>query len=66
MTKEKEINWYFTFCGNHKHPNGYIKIHGTFASSREKMFNRFDSKWGFQYPSKEKAGIIQFKLTEII
>lgn len=46
---QKKQNWYFTFGYGHAYPDGYVKIHGTFAEAREKMFERFGPKWAFQY-----------------
>ena len=43
-------NWYFTFGFGHAHPNGYVKLFGTAASTREEMFRMFGPKWAFQYP----------------
>jgi hypothetical protein len=48
MLEEKQ-NWYFSFgCGqvNHGH---YIKLFGTRAETREKMFNIYEDKWSMQY-----------------
>lgn len=41
--------WYFTFGFGHAHPNGYVKIHGTFNSARDEMNRRYDNVWCMQY-----------------
>lgn len=46
---ESQENWYFTFGSNHAHPNGYVRLFGTFNSAREEMFRRFGPKWSMQY-----------------
>ena len=50
---EKTENWYFTFGSGHAHPNGYVKIHGTFNSARDQMHKMYGPKWAFQYNEKE-------------
>lgn len=55
VNTEPEIEtWYFTFGSGHAHPNGYVKIPGTFEVAREEMFRRYGGKWCMQY-TKEKA-----------
>lgn len=62
--------WYFTFGGNHEHPNGYVVIAGTYEGAREQMVKHFGDKWAFQYSSKDfgqKAsvyGLHEVKLPE--
>jgi len=58
-------DWYFTFCGDHAYPNGYVVINGTYLAARQVMFDHFEARWGFQYESKEKAGVDQFHLHEV-
>ena len=63
---ETEQDYYFTFCGIHKEKNCYVKIHGTFGSARQEMFNRFGVNWGFQYTEKEFGSQAEdYGLTEI-
>jgi hypothetical protein len=51
MNKQKEIEkwWAFTFGCGQKHFNHYVKIKGTFSSTREEMFKLFGKRWSFQY-----------------
>lgn len=55
--------WYFTFGGGHAHPDGYIRIEGTFNQAREEMVQRWGKKWAFQYsegdflPQIERYGL---------
>ena len=63
--EEQNKDWYFTFCGNHDHAHGYVKINGTHESARVEMFKRFDGKWGFQYASADEAGVNRFNLYEV-
>lgn len=67
MTDEVEApqDWYFTFGCAHQHPNGYVKIRGTFGSAREEMMNRFGRIWAFQYDSPEHAGVDEYNLYEV-
>jgi len=47
-------NYYFTFCGIHEHKNGYVKIIAKDVySARERMFEVYNEKWGFQYSEEE-------------
>ena len=63
---EKTENWYFTFGSGHAHPNGYVKIHGTFNSAREQMHKLYGPKWAFQYGEKEFIPQIKrWGLTEV-
>ena len=50
---EKTENWYFTFGSGHAHPDGYMKIHGTFNSARDHMHKMYGLKWAFQYNEEE-------------
>jgi hypothetical protein len=65
MTIEIEQDWIFTFGCNHPHAQNYHVIHGTFEEARQKMVERFGTKWAFQYSSKEKAGVKEFKLKQL-
>jgi len=64
-TKERELDWIFTFGHGQQHFKCYCVIHGTFISAREKMFEHFGPKWCFQYTSKEAAGVDKWNLTEL-
>lgn len=46
---EPKRNWVFTFGSNHKYPGRYIKLYGTYDSTRDEMFEMFGSDWAFQY-----------------
>ena len=48
-----EQYWIFTFGGDQKHAGKYVKIRGTAVSARDKMFNKYGDKWGFQYSEEE-------------
>lgn len=56
---EQEQDWYFTFGSGQAHPNGYIRIRGTFASARAAMFEIYGDKWSFQYDSKEGDRVVK-------
>ena len=58
-------DWFFTFGSAHAHPNGYVRIHGTFVTARDTMFKRYGAKWAFQYPTAEQAGVYRWNLTEV-
>jgi len=40
-------------------------IDGTLGNAREDMRDRFGSKWAFQYPSEEAAGVEKWGLKRI-
>lgn len=46
---EVRQNWIFTFCGDMPLAGYYIKIYGTYSETRDKMFEKFGDKRGFQY-----------------
>lgn len=53
-------NYYFTFGQNHIHPltgesmkDYYIKLKGTYNSTREIMLSIFGLKWSMQYNEKD-------------
>ena len=58
-------NWIFTWGYGQAFPNQYIKIFGTFDSARQEMFERFDSKWSFQYPESEEQDLKRHFMTEV-
>ena len=50
---EPEGWWYFTFGCGQPHAGHYVRIKGTQASSREKMWDIYGAKWAFQYSEEE-------------
>lgn len=52
----KKQDWYFTFGSAHAHPNGYVKIYGTFSEARKEMVERYNQKWSMQYSEKQFQG----------
>lgn len=48
-----ERDWIFTFGCGQENAGKYVKIHGTYSSARERMFERFGDKWAFQYTAEE-------------
>lgn len=65
MSDETTQDWFFTFCNGTPLRNHYIVLHGTYAEARDKMHNYFGSKWAFQYPSAEAAGVQRFNLIRL-
>lgn len=55
VPKEKKKWYYFTFGCGQQHAGHYVKIFGTFSGTRKKMFDKYGSKWGFQYSEEEWA-----------
>lgn len=45
--------WIFTFGCGQKHAGHYVKISGTFAEARKKMFEKYGDEWCFQYSEEE-------------
>lgn len=60
-----EQMFYFTFGTGHAHSQGYVKIFGTFTSSRDEMTRRHGDDWNFQYTSITTAGINKHNLYEV-
>lgn len=50
---EEKQWWTFTFGCGQEHAGMYVKIYGTFASTRKIMFERYGEEWAFQYDEKE-------------
>lgn len=49
-----EPQWYyFTFGFGQENAGHYVKIYGTYGEAREKMFERYGSKWAFQYSEEQ-------------
>lgn len=55
MPEEQEQDWYFTFGASHAHPFGYVKVHGTFSSARDRIQAEYGRKWAMQYTAEEFA-----------
>lgn len=56
----KKETWFFTFGMNHLHPeygfsmgHYFVEVHGTFSEAREKMVEKYGTKWAFQYKRAE-------------
>jgi len=64
--KSEVKDWYFTFGFGQTYASKYHVVYGTKDEAREKMFERFGSKWAMQYDSAEAAGVDRYKLMEII
>lgn len=43
----------FTFGQGQEHAGKYVKIYGSYNDARDKMFDRYDDKWAFQYSAEE-------------
>ena len=50
---EEKQWWTFTFGCGQEYEGMYVKIYGTFDSTRNTMFERYGSEWAFQYNEKE-------------
>ena len=55
---EPDAWYYFTFGHGHEHYGYYVKIKGTYAVARAKMFERYGDKWAFQYSEEDWQKII--------
>lgn len=53
IPEKKQEWWIFTFGSGQEHEGKYVRIKGTYFTAREKMFDRYGEKWGFQYSEKE-------------
>ena len=66
-------DWIFTFGFDHIHPetgrrlaNHYLVIRAEDSeTARAEMVRRFGTKWAFQYPSREMAGVDKWHLAEL-
>lgn len=45
--------WIFTFGCGQEHAGRYVKIYGTYGEARQKMVEKYGSKWAFQYSLQE-------------
>ena len=67
MDVDKKQYWYFTFMDRQTLlRDKYVKIFGTYDEARQIMVDNFESKWGFQYETAEKAGVDIYGLKELI
>lgn len=53
LPEPREKWWYFTFGSGQPNEGHYVKFYGTFESAREKMEERYEDGWGFQYSEEE-------------
>lgn len=51
--QEPEQWWVFTFGCGQVHAGYYVKVYGTYAGARAKMFEKYGNKWAFQYSAVE-------------
>lgn len=58
-------DWFFTFGSDHAHPYGFVRIHGTYTEAREKMMDRFGTRWSFQYSSPEDFQARKWGMKEV-
>ena len=49
----KGNEWIFTFGCGQKHAGKCVRIKGTYADAREKMFRLFGKEWSFQYSATQ-------------
>ena len=61
----KPQDWIFTFGLDHRYANCFIRINGTISTSRATMQRLFGSKWAFQYPNEDAAGVKKWNLLEL-
>lgn len=50
---EEKQWWTFTFGYGQKHEGMYVRIYGTFDSTRKIMFERYGSEWSGQYNERQ-------------
>jgi hypothetical protein len=62
---EEEQDWLFTWGYSQLFPNRFVRIKGTYESSRETMFKTFGNKWCFQYPGKDDLRLFRNAIEEI-
>ena len=53
IPKQKKKWYYFTFGADQEHAGHYIKLWGTFDSTRRAMFDIYGTDWAFQYSEEE-------------
>lgn len=49
VPQDPEQWWIFTFGCGQEHAGYYVKVYGTYAGARAKMFDKYGDKWAFQY-----------------
>lgn len=49
VENDKVQDWYFTFPQKSNMRNRYVKLRGTFQSTRDRMNESFGNNWAFQY-----------------
>ena len=60
------VKFYFTFGFGQGHDSCYTIIEAEDSNkAREEMNRKWGNRWGFQYESKEAAGVERFNLREI-
>ena len=59
--------WFFSFGYGHAHPNKFVRIYGTFDTTRTEMVRRHGSNWAFQYPAsvKQEQALKRAFMTEL-
>jgi hypothetical protein len=62
---EPTKDYYFTFGSEHAHPQGFVKLFGTFGSTRAEMVRRYGLKWSMQYETAEQAGVKRWELYDV-
>lgn len=63
--EEVPQNWLFTFGYGHTQKTHFVKIFGTYSSSRDEMVRRYSDKWAFQYPEKDEQKLKHKFYTEL-
>ncbi len=58
-------DYFFTFGTGHGYNNCYIKLRGTFQSTRDQMQSLFGSKWLYQFSAASQAGVKRHSMTKI-
>lgn len=51
--------YYFTFGYGQPYEGYYVKIKGDYGAARQKMFEKYGTKWAFQYSEEEWREIEQ-------
>jgi hypothetical protein len=62
---ERPEAWLFSWGFGHMYPNCYVRIEGTFHSSRQEMVRRYGTRWAFQYPESDEADLIAHDMHNI-
>lgn len=65
-TKPELHEYIFTFGFGQGHDNCFVAIKAIdYGAARGCMVEHFRQRWGFQYNSREEAGVDRFYLSEI-